>query len=174
MIFIAGILTTALIFVLIGMLNQDNLTPQERRYQSCLETAYQGYGENKITLDSDEASAADRLSMKKYCLCISDTTTAEEALQKKIDAFVKEHNGTQPDATEYDVLAEEVASERKTFCNNQITKDNLYDKRGQFFLVCFSRAGWSHSDTEIWQKRILSDRRRVDDGENFARHYVVN
>lgn len=122
LIFIAGTLTTVLIFVLIGMLNQDNLTPQERRYQSCLETVYQGYGENKITMDSDKATAADRLSMKKYCLCISDTEATDATLQKKVDDFVKKHNGTQPSAAEYDVLAEEVASERNTFCNKEGNK----------------------------------------------------
>ena len=122
LIFIAGMLTTVLIFMLIGMSDQDNRTPQERRYQACLETVYQGYGENKITLDSDKATAADRLSMKKYCLCISDTTAAEEALKKKVEAFVKKHDGTQPSAAEYDVLAEEVASERNTFCNKESNK----------------------------------------------------
>lgn len=122
LIFIAGMLTTVLVFVLISAQPQDNLTPQEHRYQSCPETVYQGYGDNKITLNSDKATAADRLSMKKYCLCISDTTAAEEALQKEIETFVKKHNGTQPSAAEYDVLAEEVSSERNEFCNKKSNK----------------------------------------------------
>jgi len=50
-----------------------------------------------------------RLSVNKnYCLCISDTTVAEDVLQKKVETFVKKRNGTQLSAAEYGVLANQI------------------------------------------------------------------
>ena len=112
-------LTLPIVLLLVTCDTNDGLTPQERRYNRCLETVYQGSGENKITLDSDKATPEDRLSMKKYCLCIADIEQNEKLLRKKLDAFEKKHKGTKISRAEQDVLEEEVKVERSKACNKQ-------------------------------------------------------
>ena len=120
LLFVAGVITTLFTLFIIAMADTtESMTPQEQRYAACLDSVYQGYGENKITLDSDRASAEDRLSMKKYCLCVSNVERAEKLLNKKLGNFAKKHNGAEPSAAEYDVLLAEVESEMNTICNQE-------------------------------------------------------
>lgn len=122
LLYIAGIVTAVLVVVIligISSTETDSLTPQERRYNSCLESVYQGTGDNKITLDSDKASAKDRLSMKKFCLCISNIERSEALLQKKLNNYSKKNNGAEPSTVEYDVLQAEVESEMNIICNKE-------------------------------------------------------
>lgn len=122
LLYIAGIVTAVLIAIILASISsaeRDSLTPQERRYNSCLESVYQGTGDNKITLDSDKASAKDRLSMKKFCLCISNIERSETLLRKKLENYSKKNNGAEPSAAEYDVLEAEVESEMTAICNKE-------------------------------------------------------
>ncbi len=119
LLFLAGVISTFIALFIISTSEHSDLTPQEQRYNACLETVYQGFGDNKITLDSDKASSADRLSMKKFCLCVSDIDAENKLLEKKIANFKKKHNNEEPSAAEYDVMRAEVDAERTEICNKQ-------------------------------------------------------
>jgi len=124
---IIGIVTIIFIIVIIvaGIAYKPKPSPmtdeqlQEQAYNDCLESVYKGTGNNKKTLKTGDPTTEERLSMKKFCLCISDIKAAKELAKKKSDKFKEKNKGIEPSNAELDVMEAEVEAERSKLCNKQ-------------------------------------------------------
>ena len=92
---------------------------QQVLYDECLKTVRQGTGNYKKTLTTGDPSSKEILSMKKFCLCMSDIKANKESIKKKLEIFSKNNNGAEPSDAEFDIIQAEIDSERTQLCNKQ-------------------------------------------------------